>query len=364
MLIDDIALTLEPKIGPKTAAHLIAHFGTAEAIFRASEEELIQKAELNEYIARQLLRKLYHKEAERELAFCKKNDITVLTPTSEHYPALLKECNDYPHVLYYKGAPEALTQPMLSMVGTRLSTPYGRKMCNQLIRDLAQWFPEVTIVSGLALGIDAACHRAALAYGLRTIGVIADPLNRLSPAEHTTLAREMVRKGGGILSEYPSGFIGKGRTYTPRNRIIAGMSEGTVVIESRRQGGSLITANLADGYNRTVMALPGRAEDKCSEGTNRLIMGHRAHMVCSAEDIVRELGWEVPSHEEMPEYPTDTLSKDAKGLLSCIKEGETLSMDQLVEISGLTIQELAPLILELEFNGAIRMLPGQIYEKI
>ncbi len=365
MIIDDIALTLQPHVGPRTATHLLQCFGSAEAIFSASEAELIERAELRRDIAAAIVRKPMHRQAEKELKHCERNGIIVIPSTSELYPPLLGECGDYPHVVYYRGDTAALGRRMLSMVGTRRATSYGQKMCDKLVGEMGRMFPDLVIVSGLAFGIDATCHRAAIAAGLATGGVLADTLTEIYPADHARLAEEMVRRGGGILSEYHSGHKNKGVTFVPRNRIIAGMSLGTVVVESPLKGGSMITANMADGYERCVMAVPGRVGDLAAEGTNELIKSNKARMVCSAADIVRELMWDVPeSRVAAAERDMSGLSKDAAGLLGCIPDEGAISIDGLADVSGLTASELAALILELEFEGFVRLGPGKSYEKI
>ena len=365
MLVDDIALTMQYRIGPATAAHLLSCFGTAENIFRATADELIERAELNPTVAAGIVRKECHRRAEKELHYCQKHGIIPLPSTSELYPPLLRECNDYPHVLYVKGDPSVLQRRTLSFVGTRMMTSYGQRMCNRLIEGLAAMFPDLVIVSGLASGVDGACHRAALASGLITVAVLPDPLPRISPAAHTQLAQEMLRCGGALVSEYHSGVATAGKTFVARNRIIAGMSEGTVVVESAAKGGSLITARLADGYNRTVMAVPGRADDRASEGTNRLIADCRAHLICSAEDIARELGWTTVGSTRVtePAEPIPPLRGELRSVLNSIAAGETVSADELAERCGLPVQELIAMCLELEIEGLVRSLPGARYEK-
>ena len=364
MVIDDIALTLQPHVGPRTAAHLLQCFGSAEAIFAASEAELIEHAELRKDIAASIVRRPMHRQAEKELKHCERNGIMPIASTSELYPPLLRECGDYPHVVYYKGDTAALGRRMISMVGTRRMTSYGQRMCDRLVGELGQMFPDLVIVSGLAFGVDAACHRAALGAGIATVGVLADALTEIYPADHARLADEMARRGGGILSEYHSENKNKGVTFVPRNRIIAGMSMGTVVVESPLKGGSIITANMADGYERCVMAVPGRVGDAGSEGVNELIRSNKARMVCSAADIARELMWDVSERKSVAERDMSGLSRDAAGLLGCIPDGEAISIDGLAEVSGLSHSELAAIILELEFDGFVRLAAGKRYEKV
>lgn len=363
MIVDDIALTLHPNIGPKTAAYLLSCFPSSESIFNASLEELVRRAALNPEIAQRLLKKEYHRHAEGELKYCEKHGITPIVSTDPRYPAMLLECGDNPHVIYYIGNTEALGARMISVVGTRRMTSYGQKVCTRLISELAQLFPDLVVVSGLAFGVDATAHRVAMAAGVRTIAVLPGQLPEVYPAAHASLAEEIVKSGGGLLTEYNSANKNKGVNFVPRNRIIAGMSAGTLVVESPVRGGALITAGMADGYNRGVMAVPGRVGDTCSEGTNSLIANNKAVMVCSGADIARELGWDIPCESVRREYDDSTLGHAARKLLGHINSGEQVAIDTLAAKAGLSIAEMAPLLFELEFDGAIRMLPGKLYER-
>ena len=229
-------------------------FGTAQAIFAASADELAGRAELRPDVARSIAARKSHPEAERELRHCRRHGITPLASTDDAYPALLREIPDYPHVLYIKGNAEVLSQRCLSMVGTRRISTYGQRLCDELVRGLTR-IPQVVVVSGLAFGVDVACHRAALAAGIPTVGVLANPLPDVTPAQHTSVALDMIERGGALISELHSQSKQRGTFYLARNRIIAGLSAGTVVIESPASGGSLATAHYADGYDRTVMGL-------------------------------------------------------------------------------------------------------------
>jgi DNA processing protein len=366
MITDDIALTLHPRIGPRTAAHLLECFGTAEELYEADSGEIVERAELNADLARQIAARTCHRQAEQELAHCAKNGITPIASYDERYPALLRECGDFPHVIYFRGNPEALgRRRMLAVVGTRRMTAYGQKAVDRLIGELAEICPDVVIVSGLAYGIDGASHRAALNNDLPTVGVLANPVTTISPAQHERLAAQMLEQGGALVSEYHSQMKMKGVTFLARNRIIAGMGAGTLVVESPLRGGSMITASLAGGYGRSVMAPPGRIGDGYSEGTNRLITGEMARMVCSGEDIARELGWwDRAAGKAHPQVDLTALSPGARGLLERFAPGEAIHIDTIAEIAELSMTELAPLLFELEFGGALRMLPGKMYERL
>lgn len=366
MTIEDIALQLTPGIGVKGAVHLLEVFGDAQHIFTASADELIARAELRPEPARQITGRKGFAAAEKEWEYCRRNGITVLASTDAEYPALLRETPDYPHVLYIKGNAEALSGRCLAMVGTREATPYGQVMCERLVQGLAEQVPRLAIVSGLAFGIDIAAHRAALAAGIPTVAVLANSLPGVMPAQHTDVAREMLDRGGALVTELHSQSKQNGNFYLARNRIIAGLSAGCVVVESPASGGSLVTADCANGYDRTVMAVPGRATDRMSAGTNFLIRNDKARLVASANDIVREMAWDLgadpASLRSNPSTPQ--LTPDEAGLLGCFRTDDPLSVGTLGELSGLNPGELAALLLSLELSGAVRQLPGNRYLKI
>lgn len=366
MTIEDIALVMTPGIGVKGAVHLLETFGGAQQIFAASSDELIERAALRPDLARQIIKRTGFAGAEREAAYCRRHDLTALASTDAQYPALVRQIPDYPHVLYIRGNPTALAMRCVSIVGTREATPYGQLMCNRLVEGLAEKVPGLCIVSGLAFGIDAAAHRAALAAGVPTVGVLANPLPDVTPAQHTPIAREMIERGGALVSELHSQSKQTGNFYLARNRIIAALSAGTVVIESPDSGGSLFTAHCADGYDRTVMAVPGRATDRASSGANHLIRNRKAQMVLTASDIVEEMRWELNLHdgEVRPAPATPNLTPDEEGLLRCFRTDDPLPLGTLGELTGLNPGELATLLVGLELAGAVRQLPGNRYMKL
>jgi DNA processing protein len=366
MNIDDIELTLENGIGVKTALALLSEFGSAGAVYAASPAELVRRGGLREALAEQLPRRESHRAAEAELKYLKKHDITAIASTDADYPPLMLEMNDYPHVLYVRGDVAALEKRTVSMVGTRKISTYGQTMCDRLVRELSERVPDLCIVSGLAFGVDVHCHRAALRYGVATVAVVPCALPDVMPAQHADIARDILRHGGAIVSECHSNSKQTGDFYIPRNRIIAGISEGTVVVEAGHGSGALATADFAFGYNRILAAVPGRATDEAAFGTNNLIKNNRAAMVCSGEDIIRALGWDLydPEVGEKPAKPAPGLSEDARGLLGCFTSGNAVSVDALTELAALSPTALAPILFELEFAGRVRRLPGGHYEKI
>ena len=344
MTIEDIALQMTPGIGVKGAVHLLGIFGDARGIFAAAPEELAMKAALREDIIRNIVHRKGFAAAEKELGYCRRNSIAAIASTDPEFPALLREIPDYPHVLYLKGNAAALSARCVAMVGTRRATPYGQTMCNRLVEGLAAQVPGLCIVSGLAFGIDVAAHRAALAAGVRTVAVLANPLPGVMPAQHTAVARDILDHGGALVTELHSQTRQNG---TPDS------------------GGSLATAHCADGYDRSVMAVPGRATDGMSSGTNHLIRNRKAQLVMTADDIVRELMWDLgPEPAAFREKPsTPELTPDEAGLLGCFRTDDPLAVETLAELSGLEPGELAALLVGLELAGAVRQLPGNRYMK-
>ncbi|MEG2366292.1 MAG: DNA-processing protein DprA, partial [Alistipes sp.] len=286
--------------------------------------------------------------------------------TDDAYPPLLREIPDYPHILYIKGAQEALTARCVSMVGTREATPYGQRMCIDLVRGLAERIPNLSVVSGLAYGIDVACHRAALAAGAQTVAVLPNPLPNIMPVPHTAVARDILEAGGALVTELHSQVKQKGTFYLARNRIIAALSVGTVVVESPCAGGSLVTAHCADSYNRTVMAVPGRATDLASRGANLLIRNKKAQAVLSANDIIEELMWDLNLADcgARQSAVLPTLTADEAGVLGCFRTSDPVSTEELGELSSLNVGDLSVLLLGLEMAGAVRQLPGNRYMKM
>ena len=364
MPIKDIALTFVPRLGTRAIVHLLRCFGSAEAIYAASVQDLSAQAELREDVARSIVAGAGMREAEREATYCQRHGIEVIASTNSKYPTLLRDIDDYPAVIYLRGNAEALQRPSVAFVGTRKISSYGQRMCNELVQGFAEVAPDAVVVSGLAYGVDSACHRAALQHGLTTVGVIANPLPQITPAAHQHLAEDMIARGGAVITELSSQTKQNGRYYISRNRIIAAMTAGTVVVESPESGGSLSTAAFADGYNRTVMALPGRATDLNSRGCNLLIRNRKAQAILSGEDIAREMMWEMGLDSvEAPKRTPQPLTDDEARLIALFDDAP-MTFDSLLMRSGLDIGELSLHLMTLELSGAIRQLPGTPYDKL
>lgn len=369
MQIEDLALTMVPLLGTKGVVHLLECFGSAERVFEQPLDSLISQAKLREDVARNIVSKRAFAAAEREAVYCRRHDIKAVASTDPEYPQIMRETDDYPHVLYVCGSVEALSMRTITFVGTRRITPYGERVCTRLIGDLAGRLPDLCAVSGLAYGIDAAVHRAALANGVPTVAVVANALPEVSPVPHTNLARDIISKGGAVITELHSQIKQNGSYFISRNRIMAALGYGTVVVESAASGGSLATAKFADGYNRSVMAVPGRITDPFSSGTNLLIRNRKAQAVLSAEDIVKELMWDLELPAETVDGVKDSdllelLLPAERALLECFGNADTLSTEELAERSGRGIAELTASLMSMEITGAVRRLPGNMFEKL
>ncbi len=366
MVIKDLALLFIRGLGSRGIVHLIDHFGSAEAIYRAPLNALVNDAKLRKDVAERIVAGEGIKEAEREVEYCRKHQICAIAATDEEYPEALRETSDRPHVLFVKGNVRALHMRTLSMVGTREATPSGIHAADKIISSLATQIPNLCIVSGLAYGIDSACHRSALAHKVTTIAVVADTLPNVSPAPNRNLADEILRQGGAIVSELHSQSKQNGQLFIARNRIIAALSMGTIVVESPASGGSLATADIADSYGRTVMALPGRITDSQSFGSNNLIRSGKARMILTANDIIEDLGWSVEQQTEEVEIesPLANLNPTEQIIYKAFDSAATLDWAGLTAATGLTMGELAMALMDMELKGLVRCLPGKRYERI
>lgn len=364
MILDEVALTFVPHLGSRGVAHLMDIYSGAEEVYAEPEHRLLLCAELRRDIAQSIVRRVGYSEAERELRYCKEHGVKITSYNDEAYPRLLREVPDRPHIIYSMGDLESLSSPhILSVVGTRRISSYGETVCARIIPELAEMFPDLVVVSGLAFGVDAAAHRAALAAGVRTVGVVANKLPDIMPAQHRNLAKDMLDNGGAIISEISSQIKQNGTFYIPRNRIIAGVAEGLLVVESPSNGGSLSTAKAADAYSRTIMAVPGRINDSRSEGTNHLIKTNVAQLVTSARDIAEALGWEAdgPKVEKLHYEPRGLNPKEEVVLRILADNSDGLSLDNIADAAGATVAEISAILLNMELSGLVRQLPGRKY---
>ncbi len=357
-----IALTFLKNIGPGLSRNILAYFGDAEAVFSASASRLRKVPGIGDKrmesftdLKTPLLR------AERELAYIESNNINVLLYTDQRYPKRLKACDDAPLLLYSKGNADFNIPKIISIVGTRNATEYGKQLCQLLIEELQQY--HVLIVSGLALGIDTAAHRESLKYNIPTVGVLGHGFDKMYPYQNRSLADKM-QHNGGILTEYPTGTMPNRENFPQRNRIVAGLADATIVVEASLKGGALITAEIANSYNRDVFAFPGRVNDEFSEGCNFLIRNNKASLLSCMADLAFMMGWEKKDEARQPEQlmlPID-LSDNERLIFEAIRQNKTaLAIDDLAIRINIPTSQLAMSLLNMEMQGFIRSLPGKTY---
>ena len=356
-----IALTLINGVGTLIAKKLLHHFGNAERVFSANLKELLQLDGIGRKTAEAILNTNAVDLAEQELAFIEKHQIQVLFHEDENYPKRLKNCYDAPLLLYYKGTINLNQQRVVSIVGTRNATTYGKMLCKQLTEVLKPY--NVLIVSGLAHGIDAAAHKECVLSDVPTIGVLGHGLDRIYPAAHRELAAKML-KNGGLLTEFLPGSNPDRENFPKRNRIIAGMADAIIVVEASIKGGALITAEIANSYNRDVYAFPGRVNDEFSEGCNFLIKTNRAGLINHPQDLIYYLGWDeetsTPKASLQVQLPLD-LNKDERTVCEALLISP-LAIDDLFITTKIAQSKLAIILLTLEMKGIIVALPGKLYK--
>ena len=361
-LLYHIAITSIPNIGDITAKKLIAYCGSSEQVFKEKKSVLEKIPGIGGVNATKIIN---HKTealalAEEEVIFIKKNNILPLFYLNDNYPKRLLHCEDGPILLYTKGNVEFNNPKIVSIVGTRKSTDYGKEFCNKIVEELIPHQP--LIVSGLAYGIDICAHKAALKNKLSTVGVLAHGLDSLYPTQHTSVAKEMLERGG-LISDYKSRTNPDRENFPKRNRIIAGLSDLTIVIESSKKGGSLITAYIANDYNRDVFALPGRLSDIQSEGCNHLIKTNKAALIQSVKDIEYIMGWEADKIVK----PNQTqlfveLTPEQKTITKILAKYDKIAIDELSLQAKLPMSKTTSMLLELEFDGVVKSLPGKLYK--
>lgn len=356
-----IALGLIPGVGDINARKLVSHFGSVEAIFREPCQNLLKIPGIGTGLARCIADRSYLAAAEKEAEFVAKHNIKTFFYLDNDYPFRLRQCEDSPVVFYYKGTSDLNSMKILSMVGTRNATPRGRELCEKLISGLAAGNPEIVIVSGLAYGIDVACHKAAMQFKLQTIGVLAHGLKTIYPSVHNHIAKSMVQNGG-LLTDFVSDALPERNNFLKRNRIIAGMSDATVVVESGIKGGALVTADMANSYNRDVFAVPGRPEDQWSQGCNNLIKTNKASLIESADDIVSFLNWKTEkSKPPVQRTLFSDMDDTERSIFELVaSEGEP-SIDSICRKLEIPVYRLSAILLQMEFKGILRCFPGNIY---
>lgn len=359
-LLFQIALTLVPNIGDVRAKALIETLGDAQSIFKAPKKHLETIDGIGTIAANSIKLFSDFKICEEEIEFIEKNKITPLFITDEDYPQRLLNCYDSPTLLFYKGNADLNTTKIISIVGTRNNSDYGKSICEKLLEDIAE--QNVLVMSGLAFGIDSIAHKASLKNKLKTVGVVAHGLDKIYPAQNKMLAREMLSQGG-LLTDFMSGTNPDRQNFPRRNRIVAGICDALIVIESSKKGGSLITAELANSYNKDVFAIPGRVNDIRSEGCNYLIKNNKSLLITCADDLLHIMNWkDQPKKVQKQRELFIELTADEKIITDILAQQETIQIDQLYFKSGLSSSAVANALLMLEMQGVVTMMPGKVFK--
>ncbi len=365
-LLDDIryqiALLEIEKVGVTVARKLIDHFGSAKAIFlEASEKDLKELGTVGKSIIANRNDASILSFADAQIKFAENQNTTIISYYDKHFPNRLKHINDAPLILYQKGHCDLNHQRMVAIVGTRQATDYGRAFCESLIDELKSY--DAYVVSGLAFGIDYCAHQNAVQKGIHNIAVMAHGLDRVYPSEHRKMASEIIQKGA-LLTEYPINTNPDRENFPQRNRIVAGMVDAVVVIESAIKGGSMITAKLGNDYNRDVFALPGKYTDEQSLGCNHLIKTNQAHLIESSKDIGYILGWEKTKNQKEKVIQKQLfvdLNPQEEILVELLRDADK-SIDEIAISSAMPISQVSTQLLMLEFKGIVKQLPGKRYQ--
>ena len=356
----EIALTLVPGVGDVNGKRLVAYCGGAEAVFRETEALLVKVPGITEPVVGSIKSKHVLQRAEEELRFVEKRGVKPLFYLDAGYPKRLLHCHDGPLMLYYKGNADLNADKVVGVVGTRNISDYGKAITEMIVDGLAA--DNVLILSGLAYGVDAAAHRTALKYGLDTVGVLGHGLQTMYPSANKLLAEKMIQKGG-VLTEYMSGTMPDRENFPRRNRIVAGMSDCLVVVESGLKGGAVITAELANSYDRDVFAVPGRVGDVFSEGCNHLIKTNKASLITNVDDLRFYMRWDVDSKVVAKQMRLfRDFSDNEKKIVDVFGERNIVHLDEIIVKTELPPAKIASVLLSLEFDRVLQALPGKRYQ--
>jgi DNA processing protein len=360
-LLYQLSLTLIPNIGPVQAKILLQQYDAPD-IFKAKKRELEKIEGIGSVRAESIKSFSDFSKAEEEIAFIEKYNIKPLFIIHKDYPKRLLNCYDSPILLYYKGEADLNHNKIVAVIGTRSHTDYGKQITEQLVEQLTE--QNVVVVSGLAYGIDAIAHKAAVKNNLHTIGVLAHGLDQVYPSQHTGLAKEMLKAGGGLLTEFRSKSKPDKHNFPTRNRVVAGMSDATIVVETGIKGGSMITAELANNYNKDVFAFPGKVTDTKSAGCNYLIKNNKAVLLTDASELVELMNWEEKKRPELRKQKElfIELTNEEKIIVTILKEKKSVHIDEINLKSGLSSSSVAAAILSLELQNVVLSLPGKLYQ--
>ncbi|HTF03756.1 MAG TPA: DNA-processing protein DprA [Bacteroidia bacterium] len=354
-----VALTMIPGIGPVISKKLVTHCGSAEAVFREKKKHLEVIQGIGTITAKLLVNASCHQRAEEELRRIEKTGIRMLYFTEKEYPSRLKHCYDSPPLLYYKGSADLNAQKIVAIIGTRSITDYGKQLTEKLVSDLQSWNP--LIISGLAYGVDICAHRAALENGLDTIGVLAHGLDEIYPRVHSGTAKKMLHQGG-LLTDFPCETNPDRENFPQRNRIVAGLADAVIVVESGERGGSMITTEFANNYNRDVFAFPGRVGDVCSAGCHRMIKTHKAYLIESAADVAKAMGWEDQNTTpKMVQSQMRAFTDEEEKIVAAMRGQGNVHIDEICTLSEFSSGKTSAMLLQLEFAGVVKSLPGKMF---
>lgn len=364
-LIYRIGLTLVKGIGNITAKQIIEHLGDPELLFCEKARILEQIPGITRRIISEIRNPAVLKRAEKEMLFIEKNKIKALYIKNEDYPIRFRECVDSPVIMYFRGNADINVNKIISIVGTRNASAYGRETTERIVKELSEEYKDILIVSGLAYGIDYSAHQAALKEELPTIGVLAHGLDLIYPPQHRKLAIEMLEKGG-LLTDFMSETNPDRQNFVKRNRIIAGISDCTLVVESAGKGGALITANIADSYNKDLFAIPGKINDTHSQGCNKLIKEKKAALVENAEDIMREMCWKIDLQQKntgaiQRKLPID-LPPEQQQVINILAKSENIHLNTLSIELNLPVSKLSSILFDMELDGIVKAIPGGLYK--
>ncbi|MBU1013478.1 MAG: DNA-processing protein DprA [Bacteroidetes bacterium] len=355
-----IGINLISGISDINGKKLIAYCGGAEAVFKEKKSNLLKIPGLGVATANKILNTEVLKRADLEVEFIQKNKIKTFYFLDDDYPERLKHCLDGPIMLYYKGNANLDAKKIIGIVGTRKASNYGISICKSIIEGLKDL--DILVVSGLAYGIDTMSHKQSLAQGLKTIGVLAHGLDRIYPSSNRLLAKKMLDQGG-LLTDFISQTNPDRENFPKRNRIVAGLSDAVLVIESAKKGGALITADIANSYNRDVFAVPGRVDDIYSEGCNYLIKTNRAVLVNNADDIKYCMGWDATQKPKLIQKKLFVnLSDTDKKLIRILEENQKIGIDRICILAQMPSSKVASALLNLEFEGMVECLPGKVFK--
>lgn len=357
-----IALSLIPGIGGVLARNLVAYVGSVEGVFSEPLKLLMKIPGIGEVNARRIKNSNVFGKAEKEIEFIQKHKIDTFFYSDNNFPRRLKNCVDAPILIYSKGKMNLDEQRIISIVGTRNATGYGKRVCDDMVQQFSERNYKILVISGLAYGIDIQAHKSALKYNVPTVGVVAHGLDRLYPSLHKETAKKMV-KNGGLVTDFISGTEISPPNFLRRNRIIAGLADATIIVESAKKGGALVTADIASSYNRDVFAFPGRAGDLYSKGCNQLIRNNGATLIEGIDDLEYFMGWENNSKDKVVQSSLFVeLNEQEQKIVDLLQAEKELFIDQISTEMGWATSKVSTMLLNLEFKNVLVVLPGQIYK--